>query len=270
MSPTLLARCVRAAERAAVAAGRLLRRHAGRPRTVSMKRSAIDLVTDVDRAAERLIQNALKRVGPSFGFLGEERGERRDGASTRWVVDPIDGTMNFVHGLPIFGVSIGLEHEGRMVGGVIYDPSRKELFSARRGGGATLNGRRIRVSAARNLAHSLVSTGFSSTFLKQDEPYLSWFKALQRRSHGVRRIGSTVWCLAQVAAGRMEGFYEKDLWPWDVAAGLVIVQEAGGRATSFDGGPPVVGRGQLELVVTNGRIHSELLSVLRKSVKGQG
>jgi myo-inositol-1(or 4)-monophosphatase len=263
MSPARLKRCVAAAARAAVSAGSFLAPHAGRPRTVTTKRSAIDLVTEVDRAAERLIQRSLKRVDPSFGFLGEEHGERGDGAATRWVVDPIDGTMNFVHGLPIFGVSIGLQHEGAIVAGVIYDPMRRELFTATEGGGAFLNGRRIRVSLARDLAHSLVSTGFSSTFLTQDEPYLSWFKALQRRSHGVRRIGSTVWCLAQVAAGRMEGFYEQDLWPWDIAAGLLIVQEAGGRVTNLSGCPPALDGGQL--VATNGRIHGELLRALQRA-----
>ena len=263
MSPALLKRCVDAAARAAVPAGALLTRHAGRPRTVTAKRSAIDLVTEVDRAAERLILRALQPVGPAFGFLGEEAGEQRIGAVTRWVVDPIDGTMNFVHGLPIFGVSIGLQHRDTMVLGVIYDPMRRELFTAVKGGGAFLNGRRIRVSSASDLAHSLISTGFSSTFLTQDEPYLSWFKALQRRSHGVRRIGSTVWCLAQVAAGRLEGFYEQDLWPWDIAAGLLIVQEAGGRATDFAGRPPALeGR---QLVATNGRIHHALLRTLRSS-----
>ena len=272
MSPALLKRCAQAAARAAVSAGALLARYAGRPRTVTTKRSAIDLVTEVYRAAERLILRALQPVDPTFGFLGEERGERRDGAATRWVVDPIDGTMNFVHGLPIFGVSIGLQHEGALVAGVIYDPMRRELSSAVKGGGATLNGRRSRVSPTKDLAHSLVATGFSSTFLKQDEPYLSWFKALQRRSHGVRRIGSTVWCLAQVAAGRMEGFYEKDLWPWDMAGGLVIVQEAGGRSTDFDGYVPTLeGR---QLVATNGRIHGELLRILQltagRRVKGEG
>ena len=261
MSPAMLKRYVNAASRAARSAGALLARHAGRARTVTTKRSAIDLVTEVDRAAERLIQRSLKRIDPSFGFLGEEHGEVRDGAAARWIVDPIDGTMNFVHGLPIFGVSIGLQYAGTLVAGVIYDPMRRELFTATKGGGAFLNGRRIRVSPTQKLSHSLVSTGFSSTFLTQDEPYLSWFKALQRRSHGVRRIGSTVWCLAQVAAGRLEGFYEKDLWPWDIAAGLVIVQEAGGRTTGFDGRAPTLeGR---QLVATNGRIHNELLNVLK-------
>ena len=251
------------AARAAVAAGSLLAKRVGRPRTVRTKRSAIDLVTEVDRASERLIHNMLLRAEPTFGFLGEEDGERRGPTAYRWIVDPLDGTNNFVHGLPIFGVSIGLEHRGRMVVGVIYDPMRRELFTAMRGGGAFLNGRRIRVSSVRRLARSLVSTGFSSSFLTRDEPYLGWFRAVQRRSHGVRRVGSTVWCLAAVAAGRMEGFYERDLWPWDIAAGMLIVEEAGGRVTNLDGQPPALTKGQL--VASNGRIHRELLQVLRNT-----
>ena len=149
-----------------------------------------------------------------------------------------------------------------MVVGVIYDPLRRELFAARRGGGATLNGRRLRVSPVRRLAQSLLSTGFSSNFLKREEPYLSWFKAFQRGSHGVRRIGSTVISLASVAAGRLEGFYEQDLWPWDIAAGIVIVEEAGGRVTNFLGQPVVLETGQV--LASNRALHREMIAILRK------
>ena len=255
-----LQRYAAAASRAALSAGSLLAKHVGRPKTVTTKRSAIDLVTEIDRASERLIQTTLRRVEPSFGFLGEERGAWRPDADTRWIVDPLDGTNNFVHGLPIFGVSIGLEHRGTMVVGVIYDPMRRELFTAVKGGGALLNGKRIRVSPMRQLSRSLLATGFSSSFLTRDEPYMSWFKALQRASHGVRRIGSTVYCLAAVAAGRLEGFYERDLWPWDIAAGMLLVEEAGGRITNVDGRPVALERGNL--VASNRRIHRDLLRTL--------
>jgi myo-inositol-1(or 4)-monophosphatase len=255
-----LTRYATVASRAAVAAGSLLARHIGRPRTVQTKRSAIDLVTEVDRASERLIHTILHRADPAFGFLGEEQGERRRDAQSRWIVDPLDGTNNFVHGLPIFGVSIGLEQKGRIVVGVIYDPMRQELFVATRGGGAFLNGRRIHVASTRTLSHSLIATGFSSSFLRHDQPYLGWFRQVQRRSHGVRRVGSTVWCLAAIAAGRMEGFYERDLWPWDIAAGLLLVEEAGGRVTNLAGRRVVLDEGRL--VATNGHIHQQLLRVL--------
>jgi myo-inositol-1(or 4)-monophosphatase len=179
-----------------------------------------------------------------------------------WIVDPLDGTNNFVHGLPMFGVSIGLERQGVMEVGVIYDPMRRELFVAVRGRGARLNGKRMRVSSTRTLAHSLLSTGFSTNFLTHTQPYLGWFQTLQRRSHGVRRLGSTVLSLAAVAAGRLEGFYERDLWPWDMAAGLLLVQEAGGMASDLSGRSPRLDAGQL--VATNGHIHPQLLTALAR------
>ncbi len=256
-----LDRYLRAASDAALHAGALLARHIGRPKSVRTKRSAIDLVTEIDRRSERLIQERLRAAAPAFGFLGEERGEHDAGAESRWIVDPLDGTNNFVHGMPIFGVSIALEQRGRMILGVIYDPMRRELFTAVRGRGARLNGRPIRVSKTRRLAMSLLSTGFSSKFLASDEPYLSWFRAAQRGSHGVRRLGSTVISLAAIAAGRMEGFYERDLWPWDIAAGMLLVQEAGGRVTDFDGTLPTLTAGRL--IATNGRIHEALLALFR-------
>ena len=265
MSQADLKRYATVASRAAVAVGSLLRRYAGRPRTVGTKRSAIDLVTEVDRASERLIHNTLKRAYPTFGFLGEEGGARQQASAYRWIVDPIDGTTNFVHGLPLFGVSIGLQHRNTMLAGVIYDPMSRELFVATKGGGAHLNGKRIRVSPTRRVSQSLLSTGFSTNFLKHDQPYLRWFQTFQRRSRGVRRLGSTVYCLAAVAAGRMDGFYERDLWPWDMAAGILLVEEAGGRVTDLQGRPPSLDTGRL--IASNGLIHRELLRLLHHSAR---
>lgn len=256
-----LASYVKAAAEAAIAAGSLLAKRVDKPHTVKTKRSAIDLVTEVDAAAERLIHRRLMRATPTFGFLGEEGGRRQDeGSPYRWIVDPLDGTNNFVHRFPMFGVSIGLQHRGAMIVGVIYDPLRRELFTAAKGRGAFLNGRRLRVSSTGTLALSLLSTGFSTNFLAHDQPYLRWFKTLQRRSHGVRRLGSTVLCLAAVAAGRLEGFYERDLWPWDMAAGMLLVEEAGGRVTNLNGRAVALEEGRL--VATNGRIHRQLLRAL--------
>jgi len=251
------------AARAAQQVGARLVRFAGRPNTVSTKRSAIDLVTDIDRSSEQTIHRILRRAFPDFGFLGEERGERYQPRPYRWIVDPIDGTNNFVHGVPLFGVSIGLEHRGTMVIGVIYDPMRRELFVGIKGHGAFLNGKRIHASKTRTLAHSLVSTGFSSNFLKNPRPYWQWFREFQRRSHGVRRIGTTVLSLAWVAAGRLEGFYERDLWPWDMAAGIVLVQEAGGMVTNFQGKPPILIDGRL--IASNRHIHREMLRLIRSA-----
>jgi len=261
-------RYITVASRAALAAGALLRRWAGKPTQVATKRSAIDLVTDIDRACERLIERTLRRATPAFGFLGEEFGERTGAAPYRWIVDPIDGTNNFVHGLPLFGVSIGLEALGpvprrRILVGVIYDPMRRELFVAQKGRGTWLNGRRLHVSSTATLSRSLLSTGFSSKFLEHTQPYLGWFTRLQRRSHGVRRIGSTVLSLAAIAAGRLEGFYEQDVWPWDIAAGTLLVEEAGGRVTNFQGRAVVLDQGRI--IASNGRIHRELLRVIAQS-----
>ncbi len=260
LSRPRLRRYLEAASRAAQAAGSRIARHVGCPATVETKRSAIDLVTEIDRACELLIRRRLQRASPECGFLGEEYGEHPPHSPVRWIVDPLDGTNNFVHGLPLFGVSIALEDRGEIVAGVIYDPLRRELFTALKDGGAFLNGKPIRVSSTPTLARSLLSTGFSAKFLTQRQPYLGWFEACQRRSHGVRRLGSTVISLASIAAGRLDGFYEQDLWPWDVAAGLLLITEAGGRVSDFAGRPPRIADGRL--VASNGKIHRELLQVL--------
>lgn len=260
-----LERPLQAAARAARQAGALFLPFVGRPPTVETKRSAEDLVTDLDRRSERLIYQVLHRAFPTFGFMGEERIRRAGRSPYQWIVDPIDGTTNFVHGVPLFAVSIGLLRQGRPVAGVIYDPVRRELFSAAAGSGSFLNGRRIRVSQAARLQDALLSTGFSSKFRRRHEPYLTWFTSLESRCHAVRRIGSTTVCLAYIAAGRLDGFYERDLWPWDMAAGIVLVTEAGGRVTDLAGGAPVLERGRL--VASNGKIHGLMLEVLAAGVR---
>lgn len=260
MSRQPLSPYVRLAVTAARRAGALLATRMGKAASVTMKRSPIDLVTEMDRASERLIRRTLQRASPTFGFLGEEYGDRHLRSLYRWIVDPLDGTMNFVHGLPFFGVSIGLAYAGTPIVGVVYDPIADELFTASRGGGAFLNGERIAVSSRRRLAQSLLSTGFSSTFRERPTVYLRWFRAFESRSHAVRRLGSTALCLAYVAAGRFEGFYERDLWPWDVAAGMLLVQEAGGRVSDFNGRAVILEEGRV--VASNGRIHREMLRVL--------
>jgi myo-inositol-1(or 4)-monophosphatase len=260
MRTILPKKCLQVAVQAAQKAGVLLLRHAGSPAKVETKRSPIDLVTEIDKGAETLIRRLLKRSFPSFGFLGEEHGAHNSGAEYRWIIDPIDGTMNFVHGIPLFGVSIALAQGRHLLAGVILDPSRRELYTATRGGGAFLNGRRIHVSKTKRLSHSILSTGFSAKFRKQPEPYLSWFRKFESSCHAVRRVGTTVLCLAWVASGRMEGFYEQDLWPWDVAAGTLLVQEAGGRVSDFAGKPPALENGRL--VASNGLIHRAILNTL--------
>ena len=263
MTAQALHRYTAAAARAARAAGALLIRSLQRPRRVSTKGSASDLVTNVDRASEHLIRRLLYKATPTFGFLGEEHGTRRDQAACRWIVDPIDGTTNFVHSLPFFCISIALEAHGVLVVGVIYDPIRQELFSAARDQGAQLNGRRLRVSRTARLSKSLLSSGFPSAFRQRHTPYLDWFRALEARTHAVRRMGSTALSLAYVAAGRFDGFYETELKPWDIAGGIVLVREAGGQVTDFHGQTGTILRGRV--VASNRRLHRPLLRAITRA-----
>ena len=252
----------RSAERAARAVGPMLLRWMGRPRRVTTKRSAIDLVTEVDRRAERMIARALHRAAPAYGFVGEESGRHGDD-EYQWYVDPIDGTTNFIHGVPICCVSIALVHRGVPVVGVIFDPSRNELFAAVRGGGCTVNGRRARVSRHRRLSESLLATGFPSEFRRAPQAFLRPFIAFQQTTHAVRRMGSAALCLAYVACGRLDGVWEERVWPWDIAAALLLLREAGGCVTTFDGRPSTLADNHI--VATNGRIHAATLSLMRRS-----
>lgn len=261
MPPRTLQKYVDVASHAAREAGALLARHIGEPTKVETKLSIVDLVTEIDRASELLIQRILKRHFPDFGFIGEEHGSHKERARFRWIVDPLDGTMNFVHGVPFFGISIGLEKEGELIAGVIYDPIRKEMFHGLRGYGAFVQKKRLKVSRTRLLSTSLLSTGFASTFRAHPQKHLKWFKAFESNSHAVRRMGSTALSLAYVAAGRLEGFYEQNLKSWDIAGGILLVQEAGGQVSNFKGKQPELARG--ELVASNGRIHNEMLRLLR-------
>lgn len=261
MSASPLLGYVRTASLAARQAGRLLAQHVGRPSSVATKSGINDLVTEIDHASEQMIHRILHRAYPDFGFLGEEHGRRRTASAYRWLVDPLDGTTNFVHGVPCFGVSIGLEHNGTLIAGVIFDPIRQQLFTAARGHGTFLNGKRLHVSRHRTLASSLLSTGFSANFRRHPQPYVRWFHTLESRSQAVRRIGSTALSLAYIAAGWLDGFYERELWPWDIAAGLLLVEEAGGRVTNFQGNSVVLAEGRM--VASNGWIHREMLRVIQ-------
>jgi myo-inositol-1(or 4)-monophosphatase len=263
MPYTSLQSCLEVATRVALRAGKLQAAHMGRPRTVGTKRSAIDLVTEIDKASERLIAEAITSKFPDHGYQGEEGADINPDSPYRWIVDPLDGTTNFVHGVPVFGVSIGLLHQGTIVLGVIHDPTQRETFTAVKGRGARLNGRRMRVSPVRRLEDSLLSTGFNENFRTDPTRYLEWFTAFQHRTHAVRRMGSTALSLAYVAAGRQDGFYEKDLGPWDIAAGLLLVEEAGGRVSDFQGREVK----QLEdgkIVASNGHLHRAMLRVIAR------
>jgi len=241
-------------------AGALQRSRFGEPRQIQTKSSAIDLVTDVDRACDALVRQRVQRDFPGDGLLTEEAAEQRSSSGWRWIVDPLDGTTNYAHGFPHFAVSIALEREGRVEAGAIYDPIKDELFHAVRGGGAFRNGAPVRVSRAEKLERSLLATGFPYTVHASAGDNLEYFGRFIRRAQAVRRAGSAALDLAYVACGRFDGFWELSLHPWDVAAGLLMIEEAGGMQSDFDGGP--VPADASRIVASNGIVHREMIEVL--------
>lgn len=251
----LLAVAVRAARRAA----RIQREAFDRPHAVEYK-GETDLVTEVDRACEAAIVRTLRRVHPDHDFLLEEGPSTSSGSPYRWVVDPLDGTTNYTHRYPHYCCSIALQREGRTLLGVVLDPERGELFTALRGAGARLNGAPVRVSAENRLIRSLLATGFPYGIRRARDKNLRKFSRLLQRCRGVRRSGSAALDLCYVAAGRLDGYWVLDLAPWDAAAGILAVREAGGRVTDLRGRP--VGSFSRSLAVSNGRIHRPLLEQL--------
>jgi myo-inositol-1(or 4)-monophosphatase len=236
----------------------------------------VDLVTEADRASEKLITERLSAVFPDHGIYGEEGVRQRIDSEYRWYVDPLDGTTNFAHGFPVFCVSLGLEHrqtglgsggDGELIAGVIYDPMRDELFLAEKGQGAWLNGRRVHVSGTKDLAEALLATGFPSR-KRHVSPNIHFYQELTLRSHGVRRAGSAALDLAYTACGRMDGFWEFYLNPWDTAAGALLVEEAGGAITRFDGTPFRLDSS--EVLATNGLLHKELVALFADMFAGRG
>lgn len=252
----------RVAVDAARAAGRLLRDELSGARRIAYKGSPTNLVTEMDQRAEALILGRLRGAFPDDAILAEERGAAGGRSGRRWIVDPLDGTTNYAHGLPLFGVSIALEEARRLVLGVVYDPMRDELFVGERGGGATLNDAPIRVSATRSIDESLLVTGFPYDIRETADTNLPEYAAMSLRARAVRRLGSAVIDLAYVACGRFDGYWELRLGAWDVAAGAVLVDEAGGRITGVDGGALDVDAPTL--LATNGLIHDAMLATLEE------
>lgn len=249
------------AESIARRAGAILRDRIDQPHDIRFK-GTIDMVTEADQASEALIVAELRSTFPSHGLLSEEgSGYEASGSSLRWVVDPLDGTTNFAHGLPTFAVSIGLEDGQTPIVGVIYDPMRDELFSAYKGGGSTLNGRPLQVSTIDRLITSLLATGFSYNLETRAQQIPAWGDLLTR-VQGIRQTGSSALNLCYIAAGRLDGYWERGIAPWDVAAGSVIVTEAGGTVSDYRGSDFHSDR--REIVVSNGLVHDQLLEVLRR------
>ena len=242
-------------------AGEIMLEHVGREFRVD-KKGTIDLVTEVDIAIERMFRAVVAERFPTHEILAEEFGGRADvPAGPCWVFDPIDGTTNFAHGLPIFCASLALEIDGAAQVGAVYDPNRKELFTAERGRGAALNGKPIRVSAAADLVDALLVTGFPYDVHARVEEVVGLFGKFIGQARAVRRLGSAAIDLCYVAAGRMDGFWEGDLKAWDISAGALIVAEAGGRVTTLDGQPFASREGNV--LASNGLLHDAMLEVIR-------
>ena len=238
-------------------AGALLAQLFDHPHEISYKRPS-DLVTEADRRSEALIVDRLRSHFPKHAIVGEEGGGQQTGSDYCWYVDPLDGTTNFAHGFPVFSVSLGLVYRDEIIAGVVYDPVREELFTAERGAGAYLNSKRIRVSKVGSLSESLLATGFPPS-ADNNNLNMQLFSSLTQLSHGIRRAGSAALDLCFVASGRLEGFWELKLNPWDKAAGSLVVTEAGGRVSDLAGGPlKLLGD---EILSSNSLVHDEMCRV---------
>ncbi len=255
-------------------AGALLRQHYQRG-VVTEYKGEVDLVTVADRESETLLVERLHARWPDYGILGEEGTRKHMECEYRWYIDPLDGTTNFAHGFPAFCVSMGLEHrrpgtptdaDGELVAAVIYDPLRDEMFLAEKGRGAYLNGRRIHVSSTATMAESLIATGFPSR-KRHGNPNVHFYHEVTLRSHGVRRAGSAALDLAYTACGRLDGYWEFKLNPWDTAAGVLLVREAGGTVTYIDGSPFRLE--SAEVLASNGIIHASLIHLFEDMFAGR-
>ena len=219
----------------------------------------VDLVTAADRASEKLITDHIRKQWPTHDLIGEEGTSRETGSDYRWYIDPLDGTTNFAHGFPVFCVSMALEYKGERIAGVLYDPTRDELFAAEKGSGAFLNDRSMHVSKVGRIEECLTATGFPS-HKRHKNPNIHFYHEITLRTHGVRRAGSAALDLASVAAGRIDAFWEFNLNPWDTAAGVLLVQEAGGLVTNMNGGSWELN--SRETLATNGIVHEGFVQIM--------
>ncbi len=246
-------------------AGDLLMEHFGK---VDIEyKGEVDVVTAADRESEKLIVERLTNLWPDHDLMGEEGARRTSGSEYRWYIDPLDGTTNFAHGYPVFCVSIALEHRGELIAGTVYDPTRREMFAAEKGAGAWLNDRAMRVSKTGALSESLIATGFPSQ-KRHKNPNIHFYHHITLQTHGVRRAGSAAMDLAYTACGRYDGYWEFNLNPWDTAAGVLLVHEAGGVVSDTDGAPFDIA--SKEVVASNGVLHASLLRELQAVMSGEG
>jgi myo-inositol-1(or 4)-monophosphatase len=247
---------------AAREAGRFLKYSVGKVRNIEVKQGEVrNLVSEIDKGSEERIISIIRRHYPTHAILAEEGGGSASSSEYKWIIDPLDGTTNFLHGVPIFSVTIAIERKGEIVGGVTYDPNADELYTAERGSGAYLNGKRLRVSESSELVNSLLVTGFPYDLAARPGRTVEHFIRFLMEARGVRRLGSAALDLAFVAAGRFDGFWEVYLNPWDMAAGSLLVTEAGGNVSGYEGGP--LDLYAKRIVASNGRIHDRMVELLQ-------
>jgi len=254
---------IKTAIEAATAAGKFLKQNLGKVRNIQQKSGQEkNLVTEIDKRSEEIIIDIIKKHYPNHAILAEESGtEKSKPSEYKWIIDPLDGTTNFTHGLPVFCISIGIEFNDEIISGVVYDPNNDELFVAEKGRGAFLNGKRIRVSEKSTLNQSLLVTGFPYNITENPDHAIEHFINFLMKAQAVRRMGSAAIDLAYVACGRFDGFWEVALNPWDMAAGAILVTESGGMMSDFSGNKFSIY--QKQLLASNGLIHEEMLKVIK-------
>ncbi len=245
-------------------AGRFLKINLGKVKNIQTKKEEINLVTEIDKESEKKIVEFIKSKFPHHSILAEESGEAKSDSGYKWIIDPLDGTTNYTHSFPVFCVSIALEYKGEVILGVIYDPNFDELFWAEKGKGAFLNGKKISVSKTDKLIKSMLATGFPYNVRENPDNCIEHFVNFLMEAQAIRRLGSAALDLAYVACGRLDGFWEVNLNPWDVAAGKIILEEAGGKITDFYGNEfSIYTKG---VVASNGLIHNQMLEVIKRGL----
>ena len=245
-------------------AGKFLKENENKISEINEKGSFTNLVTNVDKGSEKMIKEFIAQNFPGHGILAEESGASSPSSEYRWIIDPLDGTTNFTHGFPVYCVSIGVEFKGEVIAGAVYDPNFDELFSAEKGSGAFLNGKKMKVTSTDNLERSMLATGFPYDIKHNPFNCIQHFEAFLTRTQAVRRLGSAALDICYVAAGRLDGFWEVNLHPWDTAAAALIANEAGAKVTGFHGEKYSVY--QRDIVLSNGLIHDEMIEVLRQNL----
>ncbi|MGC8595391.1 MAG: inositol monophosphatase family protein [Candidatus Kryptoniota bacterium] len=245
-------------------AGKFLKENQGKISEIIEKGSFTNLVTDIDRRSEAMIVDFIRKNFPGHEILAEEGGATKSVSDYKWIVDPLDGTTNFTHGFPVYCVSIGLEYRGQVIAGVVYDPNFNELFAAEKGSGAFLNGKRIKVTQVRDLSHAMLATGFP--YDVKDNPFncIEHFNTFLLYAQAIRRLGSAALDICYVAAGRLDGFWEVNLHPWDTAAAVLIATEAGGRVSDFRGMEYSIY--DKNILLSNGLIHDQMIELLSRNL----